>query len=89
MSSEQNGRTNGQTILLKEGKRKEIRLKNNIIKIKRSYGRKKIKTGRNKDKTNPGERGGFYKFGCLYINRLEDVDLKVLGGIIHASLSKK
>ncbi len=27
--------------------------------------------------------------GCLYINKLEDVDLKVLQGIIKTSLSKK
>ncbi len=27
--------------------------------------------------------------GCLYINKLEDVDLKVLKGIIDASLKKK
>lgn len=27
--------------------------------------------------------------GCLYINKLEDVDLKVLEGIIKTSLSKK
>ncbi|HEX2896904.1 MAG TPA: DUF1801 domain-containing protein [candidate division Zixibacteria bacterium] len=27
--------------------------------------------------------------GCLYINKLEDVDLKVLKGIINVSLSKK
>jgi len=27
--------------------------------------------------------------GCLYINKLEDIDLKILKGMIEASLSKK
>ncbi len=27
--------------------------------------------------------------GCLYINKLDDIDLKVLEGMIHASLNRK
>jgi hypothetical protein len=44
-----------------------------------------------KDHADALKKLGKYKtgVGCLYINKLEDIDLKVLKGIIDASLNRK
>jgi hypothetical protein len=44
-----------------------------------------------KDHADALKKLGKYKtgVGCLYINKLEDIDLKVLKGIIDASLNQK
>ena len=48
-------------------------------------------TGGIKDHADALQKLGKYKtgVGCLYINKLEDIDLKVLKGIIDASLNRK
>jgi hypothetical protein len=48
-------------------------------------------TGGIKDHADALKKLGKHKtgVGCLYINKLEDIDLKVLKGIIDASLNRK